>query len=152
MENGHEGQTTLEQMLRLHGQFRRCLELIGVTPLQAGVLLHLHRHRETNMTKTAAAFCIRPPTLTEVIDDLVRKRWITRRRSTPDTRVVQLRLSLRGGEPLSSKSNMAWEKGEDADRTGLKPMKVEPFAVANTNQTKSEADLQGITSGVSASR
>jgi hypothetical protein len=31
-------------------------------------------------------------------------------------------------------------------------MKVEPFAVANTNQTKSEADLQGITSGVSASR
>jgi len=96
MENGHEGQNTLERMLRLHGRFRRCLKPIGVTPLQAGVLLHIRRHTETNMSKTAAAFCIRPPTLTEVIDDLVRKRWVTRRRSTTDIRVVQLRLSPRG--------------------------------------------------------
>ena len=91
-----EEPTQLERVLWLHGQFRRCLEPIGVTPLQAGVLLHLHCHREANMTKTAAAFCIRPPTLTEVINDLVRKRWVTRRRSTRDTRVVQLRLSPRG--------------------------------------------------------
>ena len=91
-----EEPTELERVLWLHGQFRRCLEPIGVTPLQAGVLLHLHRHTDTNMTRTAAALCIRLPTLTEVIDDLVRKRWVTRRRSTTDTRVVQLRLSPRG--------------------------------------------------------
>ena len=46
--------TQLKRVLWLHGQFRRCLEPIGVTPLQAGVLLPLHRHRETKMTKTAA--------------------------------------------------------------------------------------------------
>src|SRR4051812_28074558 len=91
-----EGPTELERVLWLHGQFRRCLEPVGVTPLQAGVVLHVGRHTDTNMTKTAAAFCIRLPTLTEVIDDLVRKRWVTRRRSTTDTRVVQLRLSPRG--------------------------------------------------------
>jgi DNA-binding MarR family transcriptional regulator len=91
-----EEPTELERVLWLHGQFRRCLEPIGVTPLQAGILLHLHRHTDTNMTKTAAAFCIRLPTLTEVIDDLARKRWVMRRRSTIDTRVVQLRLSSRG--------------------------------------------------------
>ena len=86
----------MERVLWLHGQFRRCLEPIGVTPLQAGVLPHLHRHTDANMTKTAAAFWIRLPTLTEVIDDLMRKRWVTRRHSTTDTRVVQLRLSTRG--------------------------------------------------------
>ncbi len=96
LPHDREEPTQLERVLWLHGQFRRCLEPIGVTPLQAGVLLHLHRHRDTNMTKTAKAVCIRPPTLTEVIDDLVRKRWVTRRRSTMDTRVVQLRLSPRG--------------------------------------------------------
>ena len=91
-----EESTELERVLWLHGQFRRSLEPLGVTPLQAGVLLYLHRHTDTNMTKTAAAVCIRLPTLTEVIDDLVRKRWVTRRHSTTDTRVVQLRLSSRG--------------------------------------------------------
>lgn len=94
----HEMEETskLERVLWLHGQFRRKLAPIGITPLQAGVLLHLHRHTESNMTNTAGALCLRLPTLTEVIDELVRKRWVTRRRSTTDTRVVQLRLSSRG--------------------------------------------------------
>jgi DNA-binding MarR family transcriptional regulator len=88
--------TELERVLWLNGQFRRKLVPMGVTPLQAGVILHLHRHTESNMTNTAVALCLKLPTLSEVIDDLVRKRWVTRRRSTTDTRVMQLRLSPRG--------------------------------------------------------
>lgn len=91
-----EEPTLLERVLWLHGQFRRSLGPIGVTPLQAGVLLYVRRHRDTNMTSTAAALCLRVPTLTEVIDALVRKRWVTRRRSTMENHVVQLRLSTRG--------------------------------------------------------
>jgi hypothetical protein len=101
--------TALERVLWLHGQFRRCLEPIGVTPLQAGVLLHVYRHQESNMTNTAAALGLRRPTLTEVIDDLVRKRWVTRRRSTTDTAWCCCG-SAREGAPLSSKSRMAWDK------------------------------------------
>jgi DNA-binding MarR family transcriptional regulator len=67
-----------------------------VTPLQAGVLLVLRRHAEANVTDTAAALCLRLPTLSEVVKDLVRKRWVTRRRSVTDTRVVHLSLSRRG--------------------------------------------------------
>jgi hypothetical protein len=37
--NGHEELTLLELVLRLHGEFRKSLEPIRVTPLQAGVLL-----------------------------------------------------------------------------------------------------------------
>jgi len=36
---GHEELTLLELVLQLHGEFRRSLEPIRVTPLQAGALL-----------------------------------------------------------------------------------------------------------------
>jgi DNA-binding MarR family transcriptional regulator len=83
-------------VLQLHGEFRRSLEPIRVTPLQAGVVLFLRRHAEANVTDTAAALGIRLPTLSEVVKDLVQKRWVTIRRSVTDTRVVCLSLSRQG--------------------------------------------------------
>ena len=96
------GPTSLELVLQLHGEFRRSLEPIRVTPLQAGVLLFLCCHAEARVTDTAAAFRVRLPTMVEVLQDLVRKRWITKHRSVTDTRVVHLRLSRRG-EVISRK-------------------------------------------------
>jgi DNA-binding MarR family transcriptional regulator len=90
------GPTLLELVLRLEGAFRRRLEPIGVTPLQAGVLLFLRRHTEARVTDAAAALSVRPPTLSAVVNDLVLKRWITRRRSVTDARVVHLSLSRQG--------------------------------------------------------
>jgi hypothetical protein len=43
--NGHEELTLLEQVLQLHGEFRRSLDPIRVTPLQAGVILFLRHPR-----------------------------------------------------------------------------------------------------------
>ena len=91
-----ETSTRLEQVLWMHGQYRRRLEPLGVTPLQAGLLLFLHRQADANMTETAHALCVRAPTLSEVIRDVVRKRWVTKRRSVTDTRVVHLKLSRSG--------------------------------------------------------
>jgi DNA-binding MarR family transcriptional regulator len=96
VKHGYEDLTILELVLQLHGEFRRSLEPIRVIPLQAGVLLFLRRHAEARVTDTAAALCLRLPTLSEVVNDLVRKRWITKRRSVTDTRVVHLSLSRRG--------------------------------------------------------
>jgi DNA-binding MarR family transcriptional regulator len=72
--SGHEELTLLELVLQLHGEFRRSLESIRVTPLQAGVLLFLRRHAEANITDAAAALRLRSPTLSDVVKDLVRKR------------------------------------------------------------------------------
>ncbi len=94
--NGHEKLTLLELVLRLEGEFRRSLEPIRVTPLQAGVLLYLQRHMDASVTDAAVSLRVRVPTLSEVVQDLVRKRWVTRRRSVTDTRVVHLLLSRRG--------------------------------------------------------
>jgi DNA-binding MarR family transcriptional regulator len=94
--NGDEKLTLLEAVLQLHGEFRKSLEPVRVTPLQAGVLLFLQRHAEARLTDAAAALSVTPPTLSEVVKDLVRKRWVTKRRSVTDSRVVHLRLSRRG--------------------------------------------------------
>jgi hypothetical protein len=45
--NGHEKLTLLELVLQLHGEFRKSFEPIRVTPLQAGVILSLHRRKPT---------------------------------------------------------------------------------------------------------
>ena len=94
--NGHEELTLLELVLQLHGDFRRSLEPIRVTPLQAGVLLFLRRHTDAKLTDAAASLGVRLPTVSEVVKDLVRKRWVTKRRSVTDTRAVCLSLSRRG--------------------------------------------------------
>ncbi len=88
--------TILELVLRLHGDFRRRLEPIRVTPLQAGVMLYLDRHVDARLTEAAAALRVKAPTLTEVVQDLVRKRWVSKRQSAEDGRVFRLRLSRRG--------------------------------------------------------
>ena len=45
------------------------------------------------MTNAATALRVTPPTLSDVVNDLARKRWVTNRRSVTDTLVVHLRLS-----------------------------------------------------------
>lgn len=94
--NGREALTLLELVLRLEGEFRRSLEPIRVTPLQAGVLLFLSRHANATLTDTATSLDVRLPTLSVVVTDLARKRWVTKRRSATDTRVVCLSLSRQG--------------------------------------------------------
>lgn len=94
--NGHEELTLLELVLQLHGEFRRTLEPIRVTPLQAGVLLFLRRHAEARVTDAAAALGVRLPTLSVVVKDLLRKRWVIKRYSVEDRRAVDLRLSRQG--------------------------------------------------------
>jgi MarR family transcriptional regulator, organic hydroperoxide resistance regulator len=96
------GPTLLEFVLQLDGDFRRSLQPIGVTTLQAGVILFLRRHAEARVTDAAAALDVRFATLSEVVKDLARKQWITKRRSVTDARVVHLRLSRRG-ETLAQK-------------------------------------------------
>lgn len=95
-QNGDEAQTLLELVLRLEGDFRRSLEPIRVTPLQAGVLLFLSRHANATLTNAATSLGVRLPTLSVVVKDLLRKRWVIKRYSVEDRRAVDLRLSRQG--------------------------------------------------------
>ena len=77
--NGDDKLTLLKLVLQLHDEFIRSLEPIRVTPLQAGVLLFLRRHAEARVSDAATALRVRLPTVSEVVKDLVRKRWVTKR-------------------------------------------------------------------------
>lgn len=59
--SGDRPVTVLELVLRLHGEFRRRLEPIRVTPLQAGVMLYLHRCADARVTEAAKALRVKPP-------------------------------------------------------------------------------------------
>ena len=88
--------TLLELVLQLEDDIRRCLEPIRMTPLHAEVLLFLRRHADARVTDAATALCVRLSTLCVVVTVLVHKRWVTKRRSVKDDRVVSLSLSRRG--------------------------------------------------------
>jgi len=94
--------TLLELVLQVQGEFRRSLEPIRVTPLQASMILYLQRHVDAKVKDAATALCLRVPTISTVVKDLVRKRWVTKRRSVTDTRAVCLSLS-RQGQALARK-------------------------------------------------
>jgi len=66
------------------------------------VILFLRRHADAKLTDAAASLGVRLPTLSAVVKDLVRKRWVTKRRSLTDSRAVCLSLSRRG-ETLAQK-------------------------------------------------
>ena len=88
--------TLLEVVLRVQGDFRSRLAPISVMPLKAGVMLYLYRHPDAKMTDAATAVGVQPPTVTRLIQDLVRKGWVTRQRASHDDRAVCLRLSRQG--------------------------------------------------------
>ena len=100
--NGQGESTLLESVLRVQGEFRRGLEPLQVTPLQAGVILFLRRHENARVKDLATAFCLKLPTVVEVVNNMVGKRWVTKRGSVEDRRAVRLRLS-RQGQALARK-------------------------------------------------
>ena len=67
---GQDEPTLLEVVLRVQGDFRSRLAPIGVTPLQAGVILYLLRHSDAKLKDAAAALGVRSPTMAGVIQDL----------------------------------------------------------------------------------
>ena len=92
---GREKLTLLELVLQLHGDFRRRLQPIRVTPLQAAILLFPQQHFRSKVTDAATALSVRQPTMAEVVKDLGRKCWVTNHHSVEDRRTVCLRLTRR---------------------------------------------------------
>ena len=88
--------TLLEAVLRVQGDLRRALAPIGVTPHQAGVLSYLRQHADARLVDAAEAFRVEPPTIVDVVQDLVRKGWVLNKRSIKDRRTLSLNLSRKG--------------------------------------------------------
>ncbi len=104
--------TLLESAIRLQGEFRRILEPIQVTPLQAAMILFLRRHEDGRVSDLAIAFSLKLPTVVQVVHDLEHNGWVTKRQSVQDRRAVFLRLS-RQGQALAQKIEAQVERLSD---------------------------------------
>ncbi len=88
--------STLETVLRLHGLFRHRLEVLGVSPVQAGIVLYLDRRPQCEWLEIASALCIENPSMTETIRLIQRKGWLRKTRTLENRRTVLLRLTVKG--------------------------------------------------------
>src|SRR5215217_324699 len=95
-ENRDADFSALEDVIRLHGVLRRQLEPVHVTPLQAAVLLYVQRHTGTRVMRMAKDLKLQPPTMVNVVQDLVVKKLIAKKGYAFDRRVKPLFLTSRG--------------------------------------------------------
>jgi DNA-binding MarR family transcriptional regulator len=92
----------LDTYWQVHREIAGDLSPFGLTTPQYLVLVHLVAgRREAGMRQLARAGRHDPATMTAVVDGLVQRGWVVRRRSPVDRRRVVVRLTPRGGARTS---------------------------------------------------
>lgn len=87
----------LDTYWQVHREIAADLSPSGLTTPQYLVLVHLVAgHREAGMRQLARAGRHDPATMTAVVDGLVERGWVVRRRSPVDRRRVVVRLTPKG--------------------------------------------------------
>lgn len=88
--------STLETVLRLKGLFRHRLHPLGISPLQASVLLYLERHPQCEVKEIASALCIPNLAAVETVQRMQRNGWIRKPRVNANRKIVRLQLTKKG--------------------------------------------------------
>jgi len=88
--------SSLETVLRLHGLFRHRLHPLGLSPLQACMLLYLDRHPQCEMREIASALCLPKVSAIETVQRLQRNGWILKPRVNATRKTVTLQLTAHG--------------------------------------------------------
>jgi DNA-binding MarR family transcriptional regulator len=88
--------SSLETVLSLEGFFRHRLQPLGVSPLQAGMLLYLDRHPQCPVVEITSALCIQNLSAIKTVQFLQRKGWIRKPQGNPNRKIVTLRLTEKG--------------------------------------------------------
>lgn len=88
--------STLETVLRLQGLFRQRLRPLGLSPLQASMLLYLDRHPQCEVFEIASAFCIPNLPAVETVQLFQRNGWIRKPRVHAKRKIVKLQLTAQG--------------------------------------------------------
>ena len=93
----HNGKpSSLETVLRLQGLFRYRLHPLGVSPLQASMLLYLDRHRRCAVTEIASALCLQNPSAVKTVQLMQRQGWIRKPQVNANRKLARVQLSAKG--------------------------------------------------------
>lgn len=88
--------STLEIVLRLQGLFHHRLQPLGLSPVQASMLIYLDRHPECEVFELASALCIPSLSAVETVQYIQRNGWIRKPRVNVTRKIVKLRLTAKG--------------------------------------------------------
>lgn len=101
VENFH--QQIIELIKRYQFRDRDRIQCHGISVSQCYVLEALHSHDTLSVNELANKMYLSISTITRVVDQLVKKRYVTRQEDTTDRRVRVLRLT-KAGEDIFRKS------------------------------------------------
>lgn len=82
--------------------FRPSLNEHGLTEQQWRVIRILHQHREVELYELAQLACILKPSMTGVLNRLIRNGYAVKRKCSADQRRVHVSLTEKGEEAFSS--------------------------------------------------
>lgn len=88
--------STLETILRLHGFFHHRLQSLGVSPIQAGMLLYLDRHPQCHVIEIASALCIQNLSAVKTVQLIQGNGWIRKPQVNANRKIVKLQLTEKG--------------------------------------------------------
>ncbi len=100
--------STLETVIRLQGLFHHRLHPLGVSPLQASMLLYLDRHPQCEVMEIASALCLQNLSAVKTVQLIQRQGWIRKPLVNPNRKIVKLQLTAKGTAlALKIKANIA---------------------------------------------
>lgn len=88
--------STLETVLRLQGFFRHRLQPLGISPIQAGMLLYLDRHPQCQVIEIGSALCVQNLSAVKTVQLLQRNGWIRKPQVNVNRKIVKLQLTEKG--------------------------------------------------------
>lgn len=107
-QSDHDKPSTLEAVLRLQGLFRHRLHPLGVSPLQASMLLYLDRHPQCEVMEIASALCLQNLSAVRSVQLIQRQGWIRKPQVNSNRKIVKLQLTAKGTAlALRIKENIA---------------------------------------------
>ena len=77
--------------------------LIDFSPSEIEVLTFLQRNKNAAMKTVADYLCIKPPSVTSIVDCLAKKNILTRVGGTKDRREIYLKITEKGNKLLKAK-------------------------------------------------
>jgi DNA-binding MarR family transcriptional regulator len=88
--------STLETVLRLQGFFRHRLQPLGVSPIQASMLLYVDRHPRCQVIEIASALCIQNLEAVKTVQLIQKNGWIRKPQVSANRKIVKLQLTEKG--------------------------------------------------------
>ena len=92
----HGQLSTLETVLRLQGLFHHRLQPLGLSPIQASMLVYLDRHPECEVFEIASALCIPNLSAIETVQCIQRNGGIRKPRVNVSKKIIKLQLTAKG--------------------------------------------------------